>query len=174
MGAVFRGTAYHRALELLAFHKIWERADLKRELERIREEELMDPAAMEVLDERRLWRFFQSETARRMREAGRLGKLHKESQFVMGIAASEMDEADSEEPVLIQGIIDAWFEEEDGAVLVDYKTDRIKKGEETVLLERYRLQMIYYARALSQITGLHVKEAILYSLSLQEEIPVPV
>ena len=33
----------------------------------------------------------------------------------MGIAASEMDEADSEEPVLIQGIIDAWFEEEDGA-----------------------------------------------------------
>ena len=156
------------------FHKIWERADLKRELERIREEELMDPAAMEVLDERRLWRFFQSETARRMREAGRLGKLHKESQFVMGIAASEMDEADSEEPVLIQGIIDAWFEEEDGAVLVDYKTDRIKKGEETVLLERYRLQMIYYARALSQITGLHVKEAILYSLSLQEEIPVPV
>ena len=174
LGAVFRGTAYHRALELLTFHKIWERADLKRELERIREEELMDPAAMEVLDERRLWRFFQSETARRMREAGRLGKLHKESQFVMGIAASEMDEADSEEPVLIQGIIDAWFEEEDGAVLVDYKTDRIKKGEETVLLERYRLQMIYYARALSQITGLHVKEAILYSLSLQEEIPVPV
>lgn len=174
LGAVFRGTAYHRALELLTFHKIWERADLKRELERIREEELMDPAAMEVLDERRLWRFFQSETARRMREAGRLGKLHKESQFVMGIAASEMDEADSEEPVLIQGIIDAWFEEEDGAVLVDYKTDRIKKGEETVLLERYRLQMIYYARALSQITGIHVKEAILYSLSLQEEIPVPV
>ena len=80
----------------------------------------------------------------------------------------------SAEPVLIQGIIDAWFEEEDGAVLVDYKTDRIKKGEETVLLERYRLQMIYYARALSQITGIHVKEAILYSLSLQEEIPVPV
>ena len=174
LGAVFRGTAYHRALELLTFHKIWERADLKRELERIREEELMDPAAMEVLDERRLWRFFQSETARRMREAGRLGKLHKESQFVMGIAASEMDEADSEEPVLIQGIIDAWFEEEDGAVLVDYKTDRIEKGEETVLLGRYRLQMIYYARALSQITGIHVKEAILYSLSLQEEIPVPV
>ena len=85
-----------------------------------------------------------------------------------------MDEADSGEPVLIQGIIDAWFEEEDGVVLVDYKTDRIQKGQEAVLLERYRLQMIYYARALLQITGKRVKEAIIYSLALQKEIPVPI
>ena len=75
---------------------------------------------------------------------------------------------------IISGQIDRLAVEKDRVLLVDYKTDRIKKGEETVLLERYRLQMIYYARALSQITGLHVKEAILYSLSLQEEIPVPV
>ena len=74
--------------------------------------------------------------------------------------------------MLIQGIIDAWFEDEDGAVLVDYKTDRIGEGEEAVLLDRYRLQLIYYRRALEQITGKTVRQAFLYSLALQKEIPV--
>ena len=100
------------------------------------------------------------------------GRLHKESQFVMGIPASMMDEADSDEPVLIQGIIDAWFEEEDGIVLVDYKTDRVGEGEEQVLLDRYQIQLVYYAQALSQITGKKVKESFIYSLTLQKEISV--
>lgn len=57
-------------------------------------------------------------------------------------------------------------------MLVDYKTDRIREGEETVLLDRYRLQLIYYRRALEQITGKTVRQAFLYSLALQKEIPV--
>ena len=61
---------------------------------------------------------------------------------------------------------------EDGAVLVDYKTDRIGEREEAVLLDRYRLQLIYYRRALEQITGKTVRQAFLYSLALQKEIPV--
>ena len=119
-----------------------------------------------------LWRFFQTPLAERMRRADEEGRLYKEQQFVVGIPAREMDEADSDELVLIQGIIDAWFEDEDGAVLVDYKTDRIGEGEETVLLDRYRLQLIYYRRALEQITGKTVRQAFLYSLALQKEIPV--
>ena len=75
-----------------------------------------------------LWRFFQTPLAERMRRADEEGRLYKEQQFVVGIPAREMDEADSDELVLIQGIIDAWFEDEDGAVLVDYKTDRIGEG----------------------------------------------
>ena len=119
-----------------------------------------------------LWRFFQTPLAERMRRADEEGRLYKEQQFVVGIPAREMDEADSDELVLIQGIIDAWFEDEDGAVLVDYKTDRIGEGEEAVLLDRYRLQLIYYRRALEQITGKTVRQAFLYSLALQKEIPV--
>ena len=76
--------------------------------------------------------------------------------------------------ILLQGIIDAWFEEDDGLVLVDYKTDRVKEGGEQVLLDRYQIQLLYYARALTQITGKKVKEAVIYSLALQKEIPVPI
>lgn len=171
---ILRGTAYHRALELMDFQAVHSRRDVYRELKRIRESEKMDPAALGLVWAEKLWGFFESGTAARMRQADEEGKLHRESQFVMGIPARLMDEADSDEPVLIQGIIDAWFEEEDGIVLVDYKTDRIGEGEEQILLDRYRIQMIYYAQALQQMTEKKVKEAIIYSLTLQKAVSVPI
>lgn len=171
-GGAFRGTAYHRALELLDFTKTASGEEISAQLAAIGAAGLMDEAALKLLRVEVLLRFFRSPTAARMRRAAGGGKLYKERQFVMGVPARELDGTDSDELVLIQGIIDAWFEEDDGAVLVDYKTDRVREGEEHVLLERYRLQMVYYARALSQITGKRVKEAVLYSLTLQKEVPV--
>ena len=64
------------------------------------------------------------------------------------------------------------MEEEDGLVLVDYKTDRIREGEEEILKNRYQVQINYYTRALEQMTGKKVKEAVIYSLSLQKEVIV--
>lgn len=163
---------YHRALELLSFKDAVSFGDLKAQLDAIKAQGLMAEEALRLVQPGVLWRFFQTPLAERMRKADEEGRLHKEQQFVVGIPAREMDEADSDELVLIQGIIDAWFEDEDGAVLVDYKTDRIGEGEEAVLLDRYRLQLIYYRRALEQITGKTVRQAFLYSLALQKEIPV--
>ena len=171
-GGAVRGTAYHRALELLSFKDAASFGDLKAQLDAIKAQGLMAEEALRLVRPGVLWRFFQTPLAERMRRADEEGRLYKEQQFVVGILAREMDEADSDELVLIQGIIDAWFEDEDGAVLVDYKTDRIGEGEETVLLDRYRLQLIYYRRALEQITGKTVRQAFLYSLALQKEIPV--
>lgn len=171
-GGAVRGTAYHRALELLSFKDAVSFGDLKAQLDAIKAQGLMAEEALRLVQPGVLWRFFQTPLAERMRRADEEGRLHKEQQFVVGIPARDMDEADSDELVLIQGIIDAWFEDEDGAVLVDYKTDRIREGEETVLLDRYRLQLIYYRRALEQITGKTVRQAFLYSLALQKEIPV--
>ena len=171
-GGAVRGTAYHRALELLSFKNAVSFGDLKAQLDAIKAQGLMAEEALRLVQPGVLWRFFQMPLAERMRRADEEGRLHKEQQFVVGIPARDMDEADSDELVLIQGIIDAWFEDEDGAVLVDYKTDRIGEGEEAVLLDRYRLQLIYYRRALEQITGKTVRQAFLYSLALQKEIPV--
>ena len=74
----------------------------------------------------------------------------------------------SEETILIQGIIDVWFEEEDGLVVADYKTDRVDTKEDLGL--RYQVQLDYYAKALEQLTGKRVKEKILYSFALGCEI----
>ena len=57
----------------------------------------------------------------------------------MGIPAREMELADSDELVLVQGIIDVYLEEGDHLILIDYKTDRVEKGEEQKLADRYRI-----------------------------------
>ena len=106
-----------------------------------------------------------------MRKAAENGKLYREQPFVMGISAARVEEKfPSEEKVLIQGIMDAFFEEEGEMVLVDYKTDSIKTGAE--LTERYQTQVEYYREALEKLTGKKVKESILYSFALNESIVV--
>ena len=171
-GGAFRGTAYHRALELLDFKNTEGADDIRSQLKEWEESGRMDAAAVKLVRPSVLEQFLKSPLAERMRAADKNGRLYKERQFVIGIPAREMDEADSDELVLIQGIMDAWFEEEDGAVLVDYKTDRVPAGGEQILIDRYGAQMQYYSRALSQITGKPVKEALLYSLTLQKAIRV--
>ena len=103
-----------------------------------------------------------------------MGTLKREQAFVMGVPADTIDAAyPVSETVLIQGIIDAFFEEEGGITLVDYKTDRVgaEDGEE-VLRARYGIQLRYYADAITRGTGKNVKECVIYSFALQKSVPL--
>ena len=169
-GGAFRGTAYHRALELLNFPGMKTISDVEMALDTFRREKYMDEESLSLLDAGILWNFLSSPLGRRMSAAQAKGLLYKEQQFVIGIPAREMEVCSSDELVLIQGIIDAYMEEEDGLVLIDYKTDHVVRGRESLLTERYGIQLEYYKRALEQMTGKKVTEKIIYSLTLQEEI----
>lgn len=169
-GGAFRGTAYHRVLELLDFGKVRTKEELHGAIESFRKEQRMDNESISLLSEGLLLTFLQSPLGQRLAAASREGRLKKEQQFVVGIPARDMDVGESDERILVQGIIDAYMEEEDGLVLVDYKTDYVKAGEEKVLLDRYQAQMEYYRRALEQITGKRVKEKVIYSLGLKKEV----
>ncbi|MEG1742033.1 MAG: PD-(D/E)XK nuclease family protein, partial [Acetivibrio sp.] len=93
----------------------------------------------------------------------------KEQPFVLGVPAKKVNpEIPSEELVIVQGIIDAFFEEDGELVLLDYKTDHVTDKQE--LMDRYRSQLYYYQEALEQIIGKKVKERIVYSFALGEEI----
>ena len=92
---------------------------------------------------------------------------------MLSISASERNpQWDSKQQILLQGIIDAYFEEEDGLVLVDYKTDYVEQGREQELIEKYRIQLLYYARALEQLRGKKVKEIYLYSFALGKALKI--
>lgn len=183
-GGAFRGTAYHRVLELLDFSAVTSEMEVHQAIEQIKAERRMDEESISLLDPSVIWNFLQSSLGRRMSRAQKEGRLHKEQQFVIGIPAKEMglrdlslpaqeeDSIDTDELVLIQGIIDAYMEEEDHLVIVDYKTDRVRRGGESILKEHYGVQLEYYRRALEQMTGKKVTEKIIYSLTLQEEIPI--
>ena len=113
--------------------------------------------------------FLQCNSGKRMQEAARKQKLYREQPFVLGVDAKELyPEEEDGELILIQGIIDAYFEEPDGLVVLDYKTDKVNNGKE--LAEKYQEQLRYYAKALEQMSGKKVKEKIIYSFTLKKEV----
>lgn len=171
-GGARRGSAYHRVLELLDFDEIEKEEDVVRWLSKAAAEGKITKSIRRMVKAEKVWKFLNTSLGQRMGQAQREGRLFREQQFVMGIPAKDMELGNSEELVLIQGIIDAWIEEEDGLVLIDYKTDRIMEGQEEILVRRYGVQLEYYRRALEQIRKGKVKETIIYSLSLQREIRV--
>ena len=72
----------------------------------------------------------------------------------------------------MQGMIDAYFEEDGELVLVDYKTDKVWNRRPENLVEKYQVQLQYYKEALERLTQKKVKEVYLYSLYLGREILV--
>lgn len=112
--------------------------------------------------------FAKSSLAPRMQKAKEQNELYREQPFVIGLPGTEADGSDSEELVLIQGIIDAFFYEDDKIVVLDYKTDRIYCAEE--LVEKYHAQLEYYEKALEMMTGKQVKERLIYSFTLGKVI----
>ena len=171
-----RGTAYHAVLEHIRFHEIHSLSEVKPVVDELLENGFLDQEARDFINPNVIWNFLSSSLGTRMAKAQAEGRIHKEQQFIIGIPAREMGLGDSDELVLIQGIIDAYLEEEDGLVLIDYKTDHVPEGSPEqgakMLAERYRVQLDYYERALTQLTEKHVKERIIYSLALQMSINV--
>ena len=162
-----RGTAMHRILECYDFTK--ELSELESQLIKMQEEKLVEPELLELADTKKLRTFLESPLAKRMQQAGKNGTLYREKPFVMGETAKDvLEESNSGEMVLIQGIIDVFFEEEGEMVLLDYKTDRVRQGKE--LADRYRAQIELYKKAIERATGKKVKEQLLYSFCLNEVV----
>ena len=120
----------------------------------------------------RIAEFIGSELGQRMKAAAGYGKLRRESQFVMGVPAEMIDPGmKSDELILVQGVIDAWFEEDGKIILIDYKTDRVpRSGGGQILVSRYGRQLDYYSYALGRSTGRTVSEKDIYSVHLGEVI----
>lgn len=143
----------------------------KQRWKRLAEDGRLSREMAECIETEDMMRFLRTKSGVRMLQAARNRKLYKEQPFVISVNASEIYQGDlSGEKILVQGIIDVYFEEEDGLVVLDYKTDQVKSRKE--LVEKYHAQLEYYAHALSQLTGKTVKEKIIYSFTLKEEIIV--
>ena len=158
-----RGSAMHRLMELVDFTKNYANwQDVKAVMQDFLQEGRLSAEYEEAIRVDKILHFLQSPLAGRMRKAQENGKLFREQPFVYGVETKEG------ETVLIQGIVDAYFEEEDGIVLLDYKTDVVENGEE--LVKRYQTQIDYYEKALHNLTGKRMKECILYSFYLGCEV----
>jgi ATP-dependent helicase/nuclease subunit A len=145
--------------------------EISQQLTSMKDNELLTEAEAESVNPAAVAAFFRSPLGRRMLAAHR--SIHRETAFTIDIKCSEVlkDLEDNEtcnEMMLLQGVIDCWFETEDGIVLVDYKTDYVPKGRADIIRDRYRVQIDYYTKALEKITSKKVSERYLYLFSSGE------
>ncbi|MBR5508629.1 MAG: helicase-exonuclease AddAB subunit AddA [Lachnospiraceae bacterium] len=165
-----RGTVYHTVMEWLDFAGMTELSQVKDGLRSLQEQNKLSEEDLRCVNPRDFLIFAKCGLAERIHQAKERGELYREQPFVIGLPGDEVDGSDVEELVLIQGIIDAFFYEDDEIVVLDYKTDMVYRAEE--LVEKYRAQLGYYEKALEMMTGKKVKERLIYSFRLGRVIEV--
>lgn len=162
-----RGTCLHKFMQYANFDRAAK--DPVAEKEQLVKKGFLLPEEAEVVDPQQVLQFFDSPLAARIKKSPRVLREHK---FAILLPAGRFDDSlnpdEEEEKVLIQGIIDCAFEEEGTMVLLDYKTDRVKDGED--LKSRYTEQLALYRLALEETLGLPVREVALWSFHLGEEV----
>lgn len=174
VGGARRGSAYHRIMELMDFTLAFQEELSKADLEKL-ETEAVDSCRIPgkeaaLVSTERIMKFMQTPLAVRMGKAQENNKLYREQPFMLSVKANTVKAEFPEEDILVQGVIDVFFEEEDGLVVLDYKTDRVTEAAE--LVKRYETQLAYYAEALERLTHKKVKEKLIYSFALHETICV--
>ena len=162
-----RGTLMHSIMQHMDFAGNLDIAGITEQLARMVAQEMIIPEQVELVDIPGIVAFFQSSLGQRLCHSS---KVRRELPFSLMLPGERFD-ADmvgTGEGVFIQGVIDALFDEEDGLVLLDYKTDWVDDG--TELIERYKVQLDLYAEAVERIFKRPVKEKYLYVFSTKEAI----
>lgn len=170
LSAAQKGTALHKFMQFADFEKCAS-GGINDELSRLCGQGYISKAEGEAIDLGKAAAFFASSFYKRIAKAE---NVVRECRFNIDMEAWEYDEAlnntdDGAEQIIVQGVIDCFFEEPDGIVLLDYKTDRTDKDGQT-LIDRYALQLRLYARAIERLTGKIVKAKYIYSFMLNREI----
>ncbi len=169
-GALY-GTAMHRFMECFDFARDDYASSFKDQLDYIKGAGLLPKSQGRLLSQAKLKKFLTTDTAERMHKAASLGLLYKEQPFVFSAPVSALFAGEeSRQEVLVQGIIDVFFKEDDGIVLLDYKTDRVDEAAELVL--RYERQLLLYRDAIFKAYHIPVKEILIYSFCLDETISI--
>lgn len=168
--AVFAGTATHAAMQYLPLGQSMDAAQAGDYLSSLVETGRITPEQATAADADAIAWFTQEEIFSRMQRAAR---LERELPFSYPMDAQLLYGIDAEETVLLQGVLDACFLEENEWVIVDYKTDRIRPNETAEqAASRHAEQLRLYALALESLTGQRVREAIVVLLSYRAVVSV--
>ena len=168
-----RGTAYHRLMECLDYTHAEDVHQIQKQIRMLIDSRKMSPEEAQCIRIADILAFVDSKLGQRMKTAAEQNALYREQPFVIAQKMNQIEAAwDGEETVLVQGIIDAYFIEDDEIVLVDYKTDKVSPGGEQDLIDLYHIQLEDYAAALERMLQKKVKETYIYSFTLRKMIPL--
>ncbi len=160
-----RGTAVHHIMQFISFEKD---VDVKAEIDRIVEWKFITEQEAASADISAIEKFFESDIYKRILASD---SLHREKRFLTEIPAGRFDKQMQDiegANIIVQGAVDLCFEEADGIVVLDFKTDH--QDDPQKLKDYYAEQLNIYATAVEKIFNKPVKEKIIYSLYLGQSI----
>ncbi len=169
--AAAKGTAMHMFMQFANFARCAE-GGCQAEAERLCEAAFLTKEQLALLDVARLDDFFRTALYEKIRAAK---AVYRELRFNLKVRPEEVLRGvpQTEDFVLVQGVIDCFIENADGSyTVIDFKTDRVGKNGKEVLITRYAGQLSFYCRAVREITGKTIQEALIFSFDQMEEIPV--
>lgn len=168
-----KGNIIHFIFEIIDIDKLKTAENLKSEIDnQIREfidKKMLKQEEVDNIDINYIYNFFNSKIGKKLLNSK---KIYRELPFNLALKAKDITSKwiDSEEEILVQGIIDLTFETEDGAmILVDYKTNHYNnEDEKKELLKGFEVQLNYYKKAISTLLNKKVKHSYIYFLSENE------
>ena len=165
-----RGTALHLAMQYLPLTGEAATAEaVGEELDQLVQAGFLTELQRQAVPPQRLTALLNSPLGRAMAAAP---LCRREFKFSLLVPADEYFPEGGGEEILLQGVIDAWFEEEGGVTVVDFKSDRVSPGGEGARAEEYRPQLDAYSRALAAILGRPVKRRVLWFFATDTAVEI--
>ena len=168
---VQKGTVMHTVMQHLDLQRLeYGVVSINRQVQEMVEAEILTDQESEVIDSQAIYEFFNSELGQRILAAK---KVYRETPFNLYCPASDIFKLSTptDEKVLVQGVIDLYFEENDKLILLDFKTDRALYNLER-LIRQYSIQLNWYRRALESIQQKEVSEMYLYLFENHQTVVV--
>jgi ATP-dependent helicase/nuclease subunit A len=167
-----KGTAYHTVFEHLRLDYSSTKESIEAQIHSLFERNILSKAELNCVQAEKFVKYLQSELGKRICKSQ---GVYRETPFVMQLSPNEIYDKegynDTFARILVHGIIDLYFEEDDELVLVDYKTDVVNsKNSPQNIRDRYKIQLEFYKKALERNTNKKVKEMYLYLVSIDEAI----
>jgi ATP-dependent helicase/nuclease subunit A len=170
-----KGSAYHALMQWLDYDCCADEQMIHKQMEDLCQAGKLSQEWKKVISARDIMEFVNSPLGGEAHRAFCQKKLHREKQFMTGIPANEIfRDTQTQELVIVQGVIDMYYETDEGIVLVDYKTDKVPYGKagEDELIRRYREQLWQYRRAIEMILGKKVIRMQIYSFTLKKALEI--
>ena len=163
-----RGTLVHLCMQKLDFSVDYDLEKIEQLIEKLKTNNIITKKEAESINPYDILKFTKSNIFKDLQQAK---EYHKEEPFYINISANEVMNVSAKENILVQGIIDLYFiDKDDKLILLDYKTDFAKPGDENVLIERHKPQLMLYKEALENGLNRKVDKVVIYSTSLSKEI----
>ena len=162
-----RGTALHLVMQDLDFFCEPNEQSVRAQIEAMRAQRKLTEEQAKAADVHAIVRFLRSDLAARIRKSK---QVEREYRFSLLRPVRDFSSLDADDSVLLQGVVDCFFEEDGELVVVDFKTDHVSRAQLDERAEHYRPQLEAYSMALTRVMGKKVKEKVLYFFSAGEEV----